>query len=85
MSVSYFPITEDHPAMRQAMDIAMGYVEGTGLAAEFVNPEYLVATAIYAAWRRGVRHQILLANEGIVTAAKTAQNGVCPSLFPQLF
>jgi hypothetical protein len=66
------------------MDIAMNYVRGTGLAERFHNPECLVATAIDHAWRRGIRHQLLLANEGIVVAQKTAELGHLPSLYPRL-
>ena len=38
-----------------------GYLRGSGLADEFVNPECLAAAAISASWARGVRHPIRLA------------------------
>jgi hypothetical protein len=82
MYALYFPVNENHPALCQAMDIAMNYVRGSGLAEQFQNPECLVATAIDHAWRRGVRHLLLLANEGIVVAEQTAGLGSLPSLFP---
>jgi hypothetical protein len=80
----YFPVNEHHPVLCQAMDIAMNYVRGTGLAEGFHNSECLVATAIDLAWRRGVRHHLVLANEGIVTARKTAEQGSLPLLYPRV-
>lgn len=77
MYAAHFPITENHPDLGRAMDIAMGYVYGTGLIDRFPNPEMLVATAISNAWKAGVRHPIALANAGIVCAERTARRGSC--------
>jgi hypothetical protein len=68
MYAAHFPVTESNPRLAQAMDIAMGYLRGTGLAEKFINPEALIAAAILNAWASGVRHQIALANTGIVCA-----------------
>jgi hypothetical protein len=66
------------------MSIAMGYLRGTGLVDEVSNAEMLVATAIFDAWKRGERHPIRLANEGIVSAERTADKGQLPDLFKML-
>lgn len=84
MYAGYFPITESNAEQCQAMRIAMDYLHGTGLVRKFPNPEMLVATAIADAWKRGVRHPIRLANEGIVCAERTANLGTVPSVFARL-
>jgi hypothetical protein len=81
---AHFPITETNADLCQAMNIAMGYVRGTGLADRFLNPEALVAAAILNAWASGVRHRIRLANAGIVCAERTANAGHLPDLFKML-
>jgi hypothetical protein len=81
---AHFPITESNPDLCQAMNIAMGYVRGTGLAERFLNPEALVAAAISNAWKLGVRHPIALANAGIVCAERTANAGYLPDLFKMI-
>ena len=73
MYAKNFPIDERSPAQLQAMDIAMGYVKGTGLADKFINPPMLVAAAVSNAWASGIRHPIALANIAIVCAERTAK------------
>jgi hypothetical protein len=81
---TYFSITESNPALAQAMEIAMGFLQGSGLSEEFVNPENLAAAAIRDAWQSGVRHPIALANAAIVCAEQTAKLGQIPSVFARL-
>jgi hypothetical protein len=81
---TYFSITESNPALAQAMEIAMGFLRGSGLSEEFVNPENLAAAAIWDAWQSGVRHPIALANAAIVCAEQTAKLGQIPSVFARL-
>ena len=71
MYAAYFSITESTPNQCQAMCIAMGYLQGTGMLDKQHNPEMLVATAISNAWKAGVRHPIRLANAAIVCAERT--------------
>jgi hypothetical protein len=80
MYARLFPITESNPDMCQAMNIAMGYIHGTGLIHSLLNPEVLVAAAIADAWNAGVRHPIALANAAIVDAEQTAKLGYLPDL-----
>jgi hypothetical protein len=84
MYAAHFPITENDPALCQAMRIAMDYAHGTGLVDKIPNPEMLLAAAISNAWQGGIRHPIRLANEGIVCAERTAELGTLPSMFTRL-
>jgi hypothetical protein len=84
MYAAYFPITENNPALCDTMKIAMGYLRESRLADEFVNPECLAAAAISAAWARGVRHPIRLANEAIVCAERMSNWDQLPNLFTML-
>ena len=46
---AYFPITETHPEMCQAADIAMGYVKAAGFENRIFNLECLVAAKVLEA------------------------------------
>jgi hypothetical protein len=60
-----WPLAEVDPALDQALQIAMGYLEGSGRAYPFSESQRRAAGAILAAWQSGVRHRIRLANRGI--------------------
>ena len=84
MYAAYFSITESNPDQCRAMCIAMGYLQGTGMANKLHNAEMLVATAISNAWKGGMRHPIGLANAAIVCAERTVEFGTVPDLFRML-
>lgn len=60
-----WPRAEANPVLDQALQIAMGYLEGAGRAYPYSESQRRAASAILAAWQSGVRHQIRLANYGI--------------------
>jgi hypothetical protein len=84
MYAAHFPVTENNPRLTQAMAIAMGYLQGTGLANKFINPEALVAAAILNAKASGIRHPIALSNAAIVSAERLAKVGHLPDFFKML-
>ena len=77
-----WPMGCEDPLLQEAMDIAMTYLERAGVLRLFVDAEDLVAAEVLAAWSRGVRHKIALANAGIVAVEK--QTGTLPSVFPDV-
>jgi hypothetical protein len=60
-----WPIGNFDYAMDDALDTAMNYLEHTGQAEEFMEVQRVAAMAIVAAWKRGTRHRIKLANIAI--------------------
>jgi hypothetical protein len=60
-----WPIGNFDYVMDDALDIALNYLTLTGQAVTFQEVQSTAATAIAAAWRRGVRHRIRLANAAI--------------------
>jgi hypothetical protein len=60
-----WPLAEAKPVLDQALQIAMGYLEGSGRAYPCSESQRRAANAILAAWQSGVRHRIRLANCGI--------------------
>jgi hypothetical protein len=60
-----WPIGNFDYAMDDALDTAMNYLEHTGQAEEFMEIQRVAAMAIVAAWKRGIRHRIKLANIAI--------------------
>jgi hypothetical protein len=56
--------------LSEALEIAMGYLEGTGQAHPYTETQEKAADAILSAWRAGVRHPMRLANCGIVAIEK---------------
>jgi hypothetical protein len=60
-----WPIGNFDYAMDDALDTAMNYLEHTGQAEEFMEVQRVAAMAIVAAWKRGIRHRIKLANIAI--------------------
>ena len=77
-----WPMGREDPLLREAMDIAVTYLEKAGILRRFVDAEDLVAAEVLGAWSRGVRHKIVLANAGIVAVEK--QTGTLPSVFPDV-
>lgn len=57
------------PALTEALVIAFDYLKASGQAISY-DTEQLVASAVLAAWLRGTRHRIRLANAGIVAAER---------------
>ena len=60
-------------AMDMALDTAMNYLERTGQAENFVEVQREAATAILAAWRKGERRRVKLANLAIQAAERKAK------------
>jgi hypothetical protein len=60
-----WPMTNVDPTLNKALEIAMGYLEGSGLACPYYEKQRRAADAILAAWQSGVRHQLRLANSAI--------------------
>jgi hypothetical protein len=66
------------------MEIAMGFLRGSGHSEEFVNSENLAAAAICDAWQSGVRHPMALAKAAIACAEQTAKLRQILSVFGRL-
>ena len=60
-----WPLAEANATLGEALEIAMGFLEGTGQAYPYSETQVRTANAILAAWRSGVRQKIRLANIGI--------------------
>ena len=77
-----WPMDCEDPLLQEAMDIAVTYLERAGILRLSIDAEDLVAAEVLAAWSRGVRHKIALANAGIVAVEK--QTGTLPSVLPDV-
>ena len=64
------PAADKEAVLYEALDIAMGYFERTGLPDEYDAVQAMAASVIFASYGRGVRHRIRLANDAI-TALQT--------------
>lgn len=66
------PLTpaDNEAVLYEALDIAMGYFERTGLPDEYDAVQAMAASVILASYGRGVRHRVRLANAAI-TALQT--------------
>jgi uncharacterized membrane protein YfbV (UPF0208 family) len=60
-----WPVGNFDYVMDDALDIAMNYLLLTGQAVLFKETQATAAKAIVAAWHRGVKHRIKLANAAI--------------------
>jgi uncharacterized membrane protein YfbV (UPF0208 family) len=60
-----WPVGNFDYVMDDALDIAMNYLLLTGQAVLFKETQVTAAKAIVAAWHRGVKHRIKLANAAI--------------------
>jgi hypothetical protein len=60
-----WPVGNFDYVMDDALDIAMNYLMLTGQAVLFQETQATAAKAIVAAWQRGVKHRIKLANAAI--------------------
>jgi hypothetical protein len=58
-------MTDVDPTLNKALEIVMGYLEGSGLAHPYTEKQRRAADAILAAWQSGVRHHLRLANSAI--------------------
>lgn len=80
-----WPIDEANVILDEALDIALDYLEFTGQAVQFTHTQRICADTILAAWRRGTRHRIKLANYAIdAIEKKSPLKGDLPSLFPSV-
>jgi hypothetical protein len=68
-----WPTGDFDNAMDMALDTAMNYLERTGQAENFVEVQREAATAILAAWRKGERRRVKLANLAIQAAERKAR------------
>jgi hypothetical protein len=68
-----WPLTEPHITLTESLEIAMGYLEGTGQAYPYSETQKRAADAILMAWRVGARHKIRLANVGIAAVLHVNQ------------
>ena len=59
--------------MDVALDTAMNYLEHTGQAQNFVEVQRVAAMAILAAWKKGERRRVKLANLAIQAAERKAK------------
>jgi hypothetical protein len=66
-----WPTGDFDNAMDVALDTAMNYLERTGQAANIV--ERVAAMAILAAWRKGERRRVKLANLAIQATERKAK------------
>jgi hypothetical protein len=62
--------SDNEAVLYEALDIAMGYFERTGLPDEYDAVQAMAASVILASYGRGVRHRVRLANDAI-TALQT--------------
>jgi hypothetical protein len=81
-----WPMMDVDPTLNNALEIAMGYLEGSGLAYPYSEKQRRAADAILAAWQSGVRHQLRLANSAIsAIEQKPASAGTEPvSFYPRM-
>lgn len=70
-----WPLSDLHTTLNESLEIAMGYLEGTGQAYPYSKTQVEAANAILTAWRAGERRKLRLANIGIVAVqqARTSQ------------
>jgi hypothetical protein len=68
-----WPTGEFDNVMDVALEIAMDYLKRTGQAALFKETESIAVDAIVAAWKRGVRHRIKLADIAIKVVERKAE------------
>ena len=59
------PTTDNEAVLYEALDIAMGYLERTGMPDDYDAVQAMAGSAILASYGRGVRHPIRLANDAI--------------------
>ncbi|HEV7443353.1 MAG TPA: hypothetical protein VGO18_12215 [Steroidobacteraceae bacterium] len=63
--VLLLPTSDNEAALYEALDIAMGYFERTGLPDDYDAVQAMAASVILASYGRGVRHRVRLANDAI--------------------
>jgi hypothetical protein len=68
-----WPTSEFDNGMDVALEIALDYLDRTGQAAMFGETQATAASAIVAAWKRGVRHPIKLADIAIKTVERKVE------------
>jgi hypothetical protein len=68
-----WPTGEFYNGMDVALEIALDYLDRTGQAAMFGETQAIAANAIVAAWKRGVRHPIKLADIAIKTVERKVE------------
>jgi hypothetical protein len=75
-----------YSTIREALEIAMNYLESTGQAENYREIENLATTVILQANRQGIHNRIVLANKAIV-AVESGQHVDLdlPSLYPRAF
>lgn len=59
-------LNHDDPRLDSALKITMDYLQAKGLTLDRYTVQRAAAVLIYNEWRKGVRHQIRLANTAIV-------------------
>jgi hypothetical protein len=74
----------DQVVLSDALEIAMDYLEATGQAVSYPEVQHKVADAIVRAWRAGMRHQIRLANSGILAIERETPRGQQHSFYPRI-
>jgi hypothetical protein len=57
--------TDNEAVLYEALDIAMVYLERTGMPDDYDAVQAMAASVILASYGRGVRHRIRLANDAI--------------------
>jgi hypothetical protein len=60
-----WPVTDDEPALNDALDIALRYFDLPPDEEEHAGVESFAGQTIMAEWRRGVRNTAVLANKAI--------------------
>jgi hypothetical protein len=73
------PTTDNEGVLYEALDIAMGYFERTGLPDEHDAVQAMAASVILASYGRGVRHRIRLANDAITARQTIPIQAMCRS------
>jgi hypothetical protein len=80
-----WPLPQPDPVLDEALDIALDYLQATSRAKAENDVKHLVARSVLAAWLEGMRHNVRLANVGIVAVqqarARTAVKLEIENLF----
>jgi hypothetical protein len=71
-----WPIGNFDYFMDDALHIALNYLDRTGQAVMFEEVQSTAANAIVAAWKRGVRHRIKLADIAIKAVERKAETSL---------
>jgi hypothetical protein len=78
--------TDNEAVLYEALDIAMEYLQRTGMPDDYDAVQAMAASVILASYGRGVRHRIRLANDAIkaLQAPIAAEVRELRSFYPRL-